>query len=221
VTNRTHESLHFGRYVYLEGDIAIERCFIEKYVAQIVHHNIYMFGSAASMNQEALNDGHPQLVSIDRRILTNTIHAFLVIQTDICFGHLNVSTPSEFTDFNEWAWHQFPRLLSCFIYLWTNHRSIIGPCGEHCSKCLIVDGHKKRRRRICAFKNVKVNTQEMTDLVNGVVELLLCHLVIVSCMTRGLQLKYQINQKQLFVQNHLSKKASVNILTSHVKTIII
>jgi hypothetical protein len=140
---------------------------IEKFVAQIVHHDISMAGSAASMNQEAFNNGHPQLVSIDRRVLANIIHAFLVIQIHISVGHMNVSTPSKITDFNEWAWHQFPRLLSCFIYFWTNHNSIIGPCGDHGSKCLVIDGHKKCRRRICAFKDAKVNTEEMSNISIG------------------------------------------------------
>jgi hypothetical protein len=162
-----HQSLHFGRYVYLGGDVALERGIIEKYVAHLVYHDISMMGYADSINQEALNGGLPQLMPIDRRILMNIIHAFLVIQLDICFGHLNVETPSQLKYFNEWAWHQFPRLLSCFIYLWTNHHSIIGSCGEHCSKCLVVDGHQKSRRRICAFKDVKVNTEEMANVVIG------------------------------------------------------
>ena len=60
-----------------------------------------------------------------------------------------------------------PRLLTCFIYLWINHRTLIGSCGDHCSKCLVVDGNQKCRRRICAFKPVNVDTLEMKDLVVG------------------------------------------------------
>ncbi|CAF4653683.1 unnamed protein product [Rotaria magnacalcarata] len=77
------------------------------------------------------------------------------------------SCPTCYQNFNEWAWYQFPRLLSCFIYLWTNNRAIIEPCDKHCSQCLIVDGHQKCRRRICAFKDVQVNTEEMSNLVIG------------------------------------------------------
>jgi hypothetical protein len=32
---------------------------------------------------------------------------------------------------------------------------------------LIIDGHQKSRRRICAFKDVTVETEEMEDLVIG------------------------------------------------------
>ena len=82
-------------------------------------------------------------------------------------GNPSVSTPCKLSDFNEWAWNQFPRLLSNFIYLWMNHRTLIGSCGVHCSKCLVIDGHQKSRRRICAFIDVKVQTEEMNDLIIG------------------------------------------------------
>ncbi|CAM4793118.1 unnamed protein product [Rotaria magnacalcarata] len=132
-----------------------------------VHHDISILENAASMNQEAICGGYPQLAAVDRRILTNLIHAFLIIQLDISFGHSNVSIPFQLKNFNEWAWYQFPRLLSCFIYLWTNYRAIIEPCDKHCSQCLLVDGHQKCRRPICAFKDVQINTEEMSNLVIG------------------------------------------------------
>ncbi|CAF4475154.1 unnamed protein product [Rotaria sp. Silwood2] len=126
-----------------------------------------MIGTAASLNQEAFNLGYYQLTPIERRLLSNILHAYLVIQLDLSMGYACVSTPCSLEDFSQWAWEQFPRLLTCFIYLWTNHRTLIGSCGEHCSKCLIVDGHQKVRRRICAFKDVKVETEEMKELVIG------------------------------------------------------
>ncbi|CAF4843382.1 unnamed protein product, partial [Rotaria magnacalcarata] len=54
-----------------------------------VHHDISILENAASMNQEAICGGYPQLAAVDRRILTNLIHAFLIIQLDISFGHSN------------------------------------------------------------------------------------------------------------------------------------
>ena len=160
----THDSLHFGQYVYLGGDSAVERGIIDKYIAQIVHHDISMIGNAASINQEAFNRGLSQLAPVNRRFLTTIIQAFLVLQLEMSFGYSHISTPSQLTEFSQWSWDRFPRLLSCFIYLWTNHRSTIGSCGEHCSKCLIIDGHQKSRRRICAFKDVKVDTEEMKNM---------------------------------------------------------
>lgn len=170
VSNRnifTHDSLHYGDYVYLGGNIGVERSFIEKYTAQIIHHDLSMLGTAAALNQEATNHVYFQLVPVERRLLSNIIHAYLIIQLDLSMGNTSVSTPSSLAEFDQWAWDQFPRLLSYFIYLWTNHRTLVGSCGEHCSKCLIIDGHQKSRRRICAFKDVTVETEEMKDLVIG------------------------------------------------------
>ncbi|CAF1158424.1 unnamed protein product [Adineta ricciae] len=163
----TYDSLYFGSYVYLGGDVAVERSIAEKFIAHLVYRDLSMSEYADTLNQEAINGNHIQLTPIDRRALANILQAFLTIQLHICYSHDNVDTPSQLTKFNEWAWCKFPHLLSCFIYLWTNHSSIIGSCGDHCSKCLVVDGHQKTRRRICAFKDVKVNTDEMMNVVIG------------------------------------------------------
>ncbi|CAF4768625.1 unnamed protein product [Rotaria sp. Silwood1] len=190
----THQSLHHGKYVYLGGDVAIERSIIDKYTAQIIHHDFSMIGTAASLNQEAFNLGYYQFALIERRLLSNIIHAYLIIQLDLSMGYACVSTPCSLKDFSQWAWEQFPRLLTCFIYLWTNHRTLIGSCGEHCSKCLIVDGHQKVRRRICAFKDVKVETEEIKELVIGCCRTPLrrsrfCQLHNQETMFRGLYLQ--------------------------------
>lgn len=163
----SRESLYFGRFIYLGGNVAVERDIIEKYSAQIVHHDISMMGNAASLNQEAMNRKLYQLMPIDRRSLGNVIQCFLVLQLELNFGAEQIFAPCHTKYFRRWAWERFPKLLSCFIYLWTNHQSIVGSCGEHCSKCLIVDGHQKCRRRICAFKDVKVDTAEIHDLKIG------------------------------------------------------
>lgn len=196
----THDSLHYGDYVYLGGEIAIERVVIDKYTAQIIQNDFSMLGFAAGLNQEAVNLGYPQLAAVERRLLGNIIHAYLIIQFDLSTGNPSVSTPCKLSDFNEWAWNQFPRLLSSFIYLWMNHRTLIGSCGVHCSKCLVIDGHQKSRRRICAFKDVKVQTEEMNDLVIG------------CCKTPIRWSRY------CETHNHLSSTANFNRPRSSVKT---
>ncbi len=100
-TTYTHDSLNFGPYVYLNGDVATERGIIGKFIAHTRYHDISIMGYAACMNQEALNDGYYQIVTIDRRLLTNIIHVFLVIQQNLCFGHHDVSVPCETQNFNE------------------------------------------------------------------------------------------------------------------------
>ncbi|CAF4811810.1 unnamed protein product, partial [Rotaria sp. Silwood2] len=42
-----------------------------------------MIGTAASLNQEAFNLGYYQLTPIERRLLSNILHAYLVIQLDL------------------------------------------------------------------------------------------------------------------------------------------
>jgi hypothetical protein len=163
----THDSLHYGKYVYLGGHIAVERSIIDQYTSEIIYHRVTMMGYANTMNQEASNTGRSQLTPIDRRVLMDIIQSYLLLQFDLSMGNALVSAPCQMKDFDLWAWKQFPRLLSCFIYLWTNHSTLIAPCGSHCSQCLVVDGHQKCRRRICAFKDVTVDTDEMTGLLIG------------------------------------------------------
>ena len=82
-------------------------------------------------------------------------------------GRPNVCTPTRVAEYDLWAWKEFPRVLSCFTYLWMNHQDIIGSCNDQCSKCLVVDGHQKCRRRICAFKDVQIDTAEIKKVVIG------------------------------------------------------
>ncbi|CAF4615247.1 unnamed protein product [Rotaria socialis] len=96
VNNRniyTHDSLQFDDYVYLGSGIA-------------------------TMNQEALYDGHPRFVAVDQRMLKNVTHAFLIIQLDISFGDSNVSTPFQLNDFNELIWHRFlPTIILLYLFV--------------------------------------------------------------------------------------------------------
>lgn len=44
---------------------------------------------------------------------------------------------------------------------------MIGPCGTNCSQCIVIDGHQKCRRRVCAAKHVQVSTEEFASLTVG------------------------------------------------------
>lgn len=92
---------------------------------------------------------------------------YKLIEFDLCIGSTLISIPSSARDFDQWAWDQYPRLLSSFIYLWSNHRSLIGPCDKNCSQAIIIDGHQKCRRRVCAAKRVDVSTEEFISLTVG------------------------------------------------------
>ncbi|CAF1529494.1 unnamed protein product [Rotaria magnacalcarata] len=163
----THESLHCGLYVYVGGDVAIERAIIDKFTAEFIHKGSSIHSFVNSLNQEALNNDHLQLSEVDLHIISGILYRYLYIQLYLSMGNPTVSTPSRIAEYDMWAWKEFPRVLSCFTYLWMNHEKIIGSCNGQCSKCLVVDGHQKCRRRICGFKDVRINTDEMNQIVLG------------------------------------------------------
>ncbi|CAF1401834.1 unnamed protein product [Adineta steineri] len=71
---------------------------------------------------------------------------------DFCLGGSIVTIPKEINQLNLWVWSQYPRLLSRFIYLWSNHKTLIDHCktpNNNCSSCFTIDGHQKARRRVC------------------------------------------------------------------------
>ena len=162
-----HDSLHAGLYVYVGGDVAVERGLIDRFSAEFIHHGISIHGTMNSLNQEAINTGNMQTSVVDAHALSDILYCYLIIQLDLCMGSPSVAVPDRVAEFHLWAWDQLPRLLSYFTYLWMNHATIIGPCNAHCSKCIVVDGHQKCRRRICAFKDVRIDTEELQQLVIG------------------------------------------------------
>ena len=82
-------------------------------------------------------------------------------------GSLVVNVPSSVRAYDEWSWETLPSRLSSFFYLWSNHRSLIGACGPDCSRCIVMDGHQKCRRRVCRAKQVTVTTEEFESLKIG------------------------------------------------------
>jgi hypothetical protein len=163
----SHVSLHYGLYVYVGGDVAVERAVIDRFTAEFIHQGLSIHGFVNGLNQEAHNNEYLQLGEIDPHIISSIVYRYLYIQLYISMGNVAVSTPCRTTDYDSWAWKEFPRILSCFTYLWMNHESIIGRCSDECSKCLVVDGHQKCRRRICGFKDVRIDTEEMNGIVIG------------------------------------------------------
>ncbi len=163
----SHESFHYGLYIYVGGDVAIERSIINKFTAEFIYQASSIHGLVNSLNQEASNNRHFQLSEVDPHIISSIIYRYLYIQLYLSMGNVTISTPCNTTEYDLWAWKEFPRVLSCFTYLWMNHEQIIGRCSNQCSKCLVVDGHQKCRRRICGFKDVTINTEEINQIVIG------------------------------------------------------
>ena len=82
----SHESLHFGRYVYVGGDVAVERSLIEKYTAEIIHHGVSMHGLVNGLNQEAVNERRSQISPINAHIFSGVIYRYLFIQMILSMG---------------------------------------------------------------------------------------------------------------------------------------
>lgn len=163
----SHESLHYGLHVYIGGDVAVERAVIDRFTAEFIFQGLSVHSFVNSLNQEAFNKERVQFSSVDPHMISHVLFRYLYIQMHISMGNLIVRTPSRMSDYDLWAWKQIPEILSCFTYLWMNHDTIIGRCGEFCSKSLVIDGHQKCRRRLCGYKNISISTEEMANIVIG------------------------------------------------------
>ena len=163
----SHESLHAGDFIYVGGDVAIERGLLDRFTAQFIHHDLSIHAMVSTLNQEAFNTNQAQLSKVDPHALSFVLYSYLYILLDLSMGNSKVETPLHVDEFDAWAWSQFPRLLSAFTYLWMNHETLVGRCHDLCSRCIVVDGNQKIRRRICGHKDVRVNTCEMQDIVIG------------------------------------------------------
>ena len=163
----TSDSLNKHDVVYLGGQYAFERGLIENYTCQLINN-----GNSWQKFVDGLNLGAFNLNETDTKIdwrkkLAMAFIKYKIIEFDLCIGSSPVPVPSSARQFDEWAWSQYPRLLSSFVYLWSNHRTLIGACQSNCSQCIVIDGHQKCRRRVCRAKHVEVTTEEFVSLTVG------------------------------------------------------
>lgn len=162
----TSASMYNSDYIYFGGDYGFERALIESYMCQLVGSSLSWNKFVDGCDLEAYNRGDNGRSNWQKRF-SHWILKFYMVQFDLCTGSKEVMIPKANTDFDQWAWLSFPRLLTSFVYLWTNHKSIVGPCDDNCSRCVIIDGHQKCRRRICRAKEVHVDTNEFDALRVG------------------------------------------------------
>ncbi|CAF1503676.1 unnamed protein product, partial [Adineta steineri] len=161
----TTESIQHGPYVYLGGDYACERQLIERYTSDLVSTPHSWQKQIDSLNLLAFNTNQYQVVKMNMRRFAQMLYIFKIIEMDFCLGGSIVIIPKEIDQFNLWAWSQYPRLLSRFIYLWSNHKTLIGPCkipNDNCTSCFTIDGHQKARRRVCRTKHVDYLSSDFT-----------------------------------------------------------
>jgi hypothetical protein len=167
INSFTSKSLQMDNMVYLGGGHVFERALIENYTCQLLGKASSWQKFVDGLNLDAFNSNLTDTKAEWRKKLAMVFIKYKIIEFDLSIGSLLVSTPSSACEFDEWIWNQFPRLLSSFVYLWSNHKTLIGPCASNCSQCIVIDGHQKCRRRICRAKHVQVSTEEFTSLTIG------------------------------------------------------
>jgi hypothetical protein len=160
-------SLCYGRFVYMGGHYAVARRVINAYSCNVVNNANSWWKTADSLNLEAFNEGLEQVQPLCWKRLAQALYMYKVIQFHLTMGCLSVKIPMALRDFDKWSWENYPKMLSWFIYLWSSHKEIIGPCHDKCSAAVIIDGHQKCRRRVCRYKDVEVQTDEFEKLVIG------------------------------------------------------
>ena len=149
------------------GRFAIARCIINTYSCNIVNNANSWWKTSDSLNLEAFNEGLEQIQPLCWKRLAQALYMYKILQFHLMMGCSNIIIPMSLRDFDDWAWKSYPKMLSWFIYLWSSHKEIIGPCGNKCSAAVIIDGHQKCRRRVCRYKDVEVKTDEFEKLVIG------------------------------------------------------
>lgn len=163
----TSASLQHGDVVYLGGRQAFERALIENFTCQLLGKANSWQKFVDGLNLVAFNSNLRDTKADWRKKLGMAFIKYKVIEFDLFIGSPTVSMPNTANEFDEWIWNEYPRLLSSFVFMWSNHRTLIGACADNCSQCIVVDGHQKCRRRVCRAKNVKISTEEFTSLTVG------------------------------------------------------
>lgn len=163
----TSASLNNGDLVYLGGRHAFERALIEGYTCQLLGSPHSWNKTVDGWNLEAFDAGAEEKRSNWQLRLSLAFMKYKTIQFDLCVGNGEVNVPSSISAYDEWSWNTFPKRLTSFVYLWSNHAKFMGTCGPDCSRCIIMDGHQKCRRRVCLAKQVMVNTEEFQSLKIG------------------------------------------------------
>lgn len=163
----TFKSLQSYDMVYLGGRQVFERSLIESYTCQLLSNASSWQKFVDGLNLVAFNSNLTEVKMEWRKKLAAAFLKYKIIEFELSIGSSTVSMPSTASEFDEWIWNQFPRLLTSFVYLWSNHKTLIGPCAMNCTQCIIIDGHQKCRRRICRAKHVQVSTEEFTSLTVG------------------------------------------------------
>lgn len=160
-------SFYSGKFIYFAGDYAFSRSMLIAYSCNLVTNSCSWWKTAESINLQAFNEDLKQVVQLCWKRLAQVLLMYNTLQFHLTMGCIEVKIPMLLSEFDKWAWTNYSKMLSWFIYLWSSHKEIINPCNDTCSSAVIIDGHQKCRRRVCKNKDVEVETDEFDKLVIG------------------------------------------------------
>ncbi|CAF4305422.1 unnamed protein product [Rotaria magnacalcarata] len=160
-------SLHHGAHVYMGGNSGLARRIITTYSCDVISNANSWWKTCDSLNLQAFNDDIVQLKPLYWKRLAQGLLMYKVLEFQLTMGCPTVIIPMSMGEFDQWAWDNYPKMLSWFIYIWSRHKYIVGSCGSDCSKAIIMNGHQKCRRRVCRYKNLTVATNEFDELMIG------------------------------------------------------
>ena len=130
------------------GQHAIARGVINTYSCNIVNNANSWWKTSDSLNLEVFNEDFEQVQPLCWKRLAQLLYMYQVLHFHVTMGcsTVPVPVPMALREFDDWSWRVYPKMLSWFIYLWSLHKYIIGPCHDKCSAAVIIDGHQKCRR---------------------------------------------------------------------------
>lgn len=144
----TSSSLYNSDYVYFGGYYGFQGKILEHYICQLIRSAISWNKFTDGPNLESFNAGNNDRSNWQKHF-NYWFLKYYVIQFTLFIGSDHIKIPKAKVDFDQWIWSLFPNWLSAFVCLWTNHKSITGECDADCSRCVIINGHKKCRHRVC------------------------------------------------------------------------
>ncbi|CAF5133881.1 unnamed protein product, partial [Rotaria magnacalcarata] len=145
----------------------LARRIITTYSCDVISNANSWWKTCDSLNLQAFNDDIVQLKPLYWKRLAQGLLMYKVLEFELTMGCPTVIIPMSMGEFDQWAWDNYPKMLSWFIYIWSRHKYIVGSCGSDCSKAIIMNGHQKCRRRVCRYKNLTVATNEFDELMIG------------------------------------------------------